>query len=432
MKPSKGLSEFLRGNDLQPEEKADDRGAAIHLAIIKGSSNHVKELLDLYPKECVKAGDQRGRRKGRQPIHNAAQLGMRNSVLDLLDAGADVNVRTRGGWTALMLATLSGESDVAAVLIQRGADVQAHNNIDGKSNDRKRLTALHVAAELKSPNIILQLLWVDAKVDPVTLDGDTALHLAVRARCLPAAALLLLHGASTNVKAKDGVSAKDLISKLPKGDRQRFQHVLACNHGRAKEQFHACVKGKFVNPDLPGAIHRAAAKEMIGAIIYLLHLSPRLVDVKSERGWCPLHTAAKLGSTEVAHTLLKHGAEINCLTKGKWTPVMFAADFGQIETLRALLEYHPNTMLVNQRGQNAAALAKKHGNDMVKLLPTFRHVPSGMVPRSENKSPGAQDNLEIPTRPGTSSRDPSPARSDCSELEGMRITYISLCHVLVN
>lgn len=418
MKPSKGLSEFLRGNGLQPEAKSDDRGAAIHLAIIKGSSNHVKELLDLYPKDCFEAQDLRGRRKGRRPIHNAAQLGMRSSVLDILDAGADVNVRTRAGWTALMLAALNGQSDVVTILIQHEADVLAHNYVDSKRNDRKKLTALHVAAELKSPNIILQLLWKDANCDAVTLDGDTALHLAVRARCLPAAALLLLHGASIEVKDKDGVTAKDLISTLPKGDRKKFQHMLTCNHGRAKEQFLKCVEGKLVKPDLPGAIHRAVAKEMIGAIIYLLHLDPRLVDVKSERGWYPLHSAAKLGFTRAARTLLDHGAEINCLTKGEWTPVMFAADFGHIETLRALLEYHPNTLLKNLRGQNAALLAKKHGKAMVSLLPTFRHIPSNMVPRAENKSPGSQENLDVPKTPKTNSRDPSPARSDCSELEG--------------
>jgi ankyrin len=418
MEASTSLREFLQQNGLRPEEKWEDRGAAIHMAVSSKLPSHASELLNMYPQDCVNAKDERGLMRGRVPLHNAAQLGLADVVLKLLDLEADINARTWTGWTALLLATKAQQDAIVSILLARGADVEAHSKVDIKSGGRKSFTALHLAAEQQSPNAVLQLLHRGAKCDFTTSDGDTALHLAVRARCLPAAALLLLHGASSEVRNEVGISPRDLIMKFKRGDQQKFQHMLTCNTDDAAEQFLSCVDGNVCSPNLPNAIHRAAADGKVGAIIYLLHMNPRLVVAKNEVGWQPLHTAARVGSPEAARTLLKHGAELDCLTKRKWTPVMLAVNYNRVSILRVLLEYHPNTMLRSSDGHDAMTLAKRHGDAMVGLLPSFRHVPSNQVPTEGKASPGARDNmLNVPGKPGRS-RDPSPAQSESSELEG--------------
>jgi ankyrin repeat protein len=57
------------------------------------------------------------------PLFLAAGEGRLNAVQYLLDQGADVNARERGGRTALTEAAFSGNSSVIKELILRGADV---------------------------------------------------------------------------------------------------------------------------------------------------------------------------------------------------------------------------------------------------------------------------------------------------------------------
>ena len=59
------------------------------------------------------------------PLFLAAGEGRLNAVQYLLDQGADVNARERGGRTALTEAAFSGSNPVIKELILRGADVNA-------------------------------------------------------------------------------------------------------------------------------------------------------------------------------------------------------------------------------------------------------------------------------------------------------------------
>ena len=58
-------------------------------------------------------------------LHAAAQTETHDVLARLLAEGADVNARSGGGETALMLAAARGRLDVIGFLIERGADVNA-------------------------------------------------------------------------------------------------------------------------------------------------------------------------------------------------------------------------------------------------------------------------------------------------------------------
>ncbi len=64
------------------------------------------------------------------PLHAAAAGGSMASVALLLDAGADVNARQHGGWTALHAAAQNGNHEMVKLLLSHGADpgLRAENN----------------------------------------------------------------------------------------------------------------------------------------------------------------------------------------------------------------------------------------------------------------------------------------------------------------
>jgi quinoprotein dehydrogenase-associated probable ABC transporter substrate-binding protein len=101
----------------------------------------------------------------------AAQNGKRRAVEALLDLGADLNVPVaRGGYTPLMLASLSGSDDLIRVLIAHGAKVNAVNP--------GGVTALMIAAAGNRSKAAATLLESGADADARSEDGRTALSIA--------------------------------------------------------------------------------------------------------------------------------------------------------------------------------------------------------------------------------------------------------------
>jgi quinoprotein dehydrogenase-associated probable ABC transporter substrate-binding protein len=101
----------------------------------------------------------------------AVQNAKVKAALALLDAGADVNVAVaKGGYTPLMLAAISGSSEVATALIARGAQVNAANP--------GGVTALMIAAAGNRSGVVALLLKSGANVNARSEDGRTALSIA--------------------------------------------------------------------------------------------------------------------------------------------------------------------------------------------------------------------------------------------------------------
>jgi quinoprotein dehydrogenase-associated probable ABC transporter substrate-binding protein len=101
----------------------------------------------------------------------ASQNAKINGALALLTAGADVNAPVaKGGYTPLMLASISGSSELAGSLIEHGAKVNA-TNLGG-------VTALMIAAAGNHSNVAALLIKSGADVNVRSEDGRTALAIA--------------------------------------------------------------------------------------------------------------------------------------------------------------------------------------------------------------------------------------------------------------
>jgi ankyrin repeat protein len=131
----------------------------------------------------------------------AARTGKADAVRALVEAGADVNaVETWGGTTPLMWAVSEGHDEAARILIAAGADVNARSHYVAAANGRGFegrtplpdsgdakvadfasgwLTPLMFAAREGNVALTRILVDADADVDLVSGDGKTALAVAI-------------------------------------------------------------------------------------------------------------------------------------------------------------------------------------------------------------------------------------------------------------
>jgi len=104
------------------------------------------------------------------PLMLACQEGKAEIVLELLEAGADLDQRNSDGNTALWAAAYGENSDIISLLINAGADLD-HQNADGVS-------AMAYAASAGKTAVVRQLVSNGANPQLKTSDDFTALDLA--------------------------------------------------------------------------------------------------------------------------------------------------------------------------------------------------------------------------------------------------------------
>ena len=247
-------------------------------------------------------------------IWTMAGAGNVQAVKEHLAKGIDVDAKNKDGATALHIASLLGQYEIAELLIQRGADV----NIKGN-------------------------------------DGATALHAAVFLGQYREAKLLLENGVNANTRKNDGATAIDVLN-LDWRTTQFFAQMLQIRVDREKvEGGRNRIKkllGQKDNPsDRPAfvgqSIHEAvvagnleAIKQHIDAKTDLNQKDPNPEGKKASA----LHLAAIFGQLEITETLIKAGADPNQRDKDGSTTVHAAAFFGYDKILLTLLNAgaHPN------------------------------------------------------------------------------------------
>ena len=190
---------------MRPEEE-------IFTAIERGNTARVEALLDAAP-EAVHARNERGdsvlltaaycgrkdlfdrlvTRGAGVSLHEAAALGFVDRARALLDASpASVGVHSHDGWTPLHLAAFFGHRELAQLLLDRGADVNARSKSErfAKSN-----TPLHAAAANKQVEVARLLVERGADVNAKDGHGFTPLALAANSKSDLLMLLLLEQGA---------------------------------------------------------------------------------------------------------------------------------------------------------------------------------------------------------------------------------------------
>jgi ankyrin repeat protein len=147
---------------------------------------------------------------GQQSLVSAAELGRVQEVRRLLAAGAESR---KGSWTALTRATLFGQGEAVEILLDAGAQINAHESGVG--------SALYLAVAGRRDSLVERLLEVGADPNLTPDWGLTPLMVAAMQGNLPVVRLLLAHGADPKRRNPDGKTAVELAL------RERHPEVAA-------------------------------------------------------------------------------------------------------------------------------------------------------------------------------------------------------------
>jgi len=173
-------------------------GTPLHFAVLR-QSQPLTGLLLLH-----KAKPELRNRQGLSPLDLAAGAGATNLAQLLVQAGADINAAGTGGWsegwTPLHRAVNARLPDMVSWLLARGANPNARQRTEYDSDSLRTALMMVVPQSDRSeqePAVAITSSLLAAKADPnlKSARGYTALHLAVAYRQEALVEALLRHGA---------------------------------------------------------------------------------------------------------------------------------------------------------------------------------------------------------------------------------------------
>lgn len=204
-KPEQQLFEAIRAGDFSRVNelleaapsvagaRAPDGASAVLMAIYRGHP----EMVRLFEDRGVVLN-----------LFEACAAGRRERVAALIDGTpSPISGYSDDGYPALGLAVFFGHDDIAGMLIESGADVNA------ASRNSQRVTPLHAAAARHNTKLAGDLLARGADPDASQAGGFTALHAAAFQGDREMVELLLGYGADPRRKTADGKTASDLAGE---------------------------------------------------------------------------------------------------------------------------------------------------------------------------------------------------------------------------
>ena len=116
------------------------------------------------------------------PDDLAVEKGNIALVETILEAGADLSVQDDDGYTPLLRGIFKNDGNMVSILLKASADVSLEMDLDLPESSplHSAPTALHLAAERGSVEIVEMLLEAGAPMFHYDESGDTPLHIAVK------------------------------------------------------------------------------------------------------------------------------------------------------------------------------------------------------------------------------------------------------------
>ena len=248
----------------------------------------------------------------------------------LIDAGADVDARSAGGFTPLLFAARSGALEAARLLVAAGADVNAVTpqgqtplfvaafSVDAITGSDYRL----VVDESEHDAVARLLLEQGAEPNLADEYGMTALHAAVEMGKRGLVPILLEHGADPNLRltrplpfrrgdyvgrsAYDGATPFWLAARL--GDVESMRTLVAAGADPELPSSRR-VTPLMVASGLSQTDSRMVAEEtLLEAVEYLVTELGADVHAVDGRGQTAVHGAASTSSNAIITYLVEQGA----------------------------------------------------------------------------------------------------------------------------
>jgi ankyrin repeat protein len=303
---------------------------------------------------------------GGAQLFEAIRANDEKAAAALLDSADAANLRTPQGATPLMQAALHASPAMMKRLLDRGADVNVRNPFGA--------TALMWAAG--DPAKVKLLLERGADVNAKSNSGRTALMIA-SATAGNAESLRLLLAKGADPKIVDANGDGPLGNAASAADPKMIQVLLAAG-ASVNERGNRGPAMRGMSP-----LTRAAGANCVPCVKLLLaHKSdvnavsaePRTIKLGLQElgSFTPLVVAAQWGNPELIRPLLDAGASLESADSRGLTPLMMAvtSETQNTETVRMLLDKGAKTDVRAHDGQTPIAWAHKFGpnTEIAKLL----------------------------------------------------------------
>ena len=265
-------------------------------------------------------------------LYIALQLGLLKSVSALIAEGMYVNMK--GGYigNALACASGHGQGEVVRILLDNGADVNA-------DEDDKWHNALHLAAALGHPQIVLQLLEHGASCENPGHVGDVLIT-AIQNHHVEVVRILVDWGSDVNRKDCNGGTPLAHACHLQEVD------ILQCllDAGADIE-----AQGWGFGNALTVASHFGNPRAVTKLLEHGANVNGRLDGFRN-----PLQEAARCGELLVVEILLHHGADVNaqCKKSQHGNALQAASSNGHMQIVRTLIENGADVNAHNQYGES--------------------------------------------------------------------------------
>ncbi|XP_047997142.1 serine/threonine-protein phosphatase 6 regulatory ankyrin repeat subunit B isoform X1 [Leguminivora glycinivorella] len=315
--------------------RADGRGKIpLLLAVEAGNQSMVRELLSAQTAEQLKASTP----AGDTALHLAARRRDVDMARILVDYGAAIDATNEAGMTALHISAAEGDEPLVKYFYGVRANAAIADNEDR--------TPMHLAAE-NGHAAIIELLAdkFKASIFERTKDGSTLMHIASLNGHADCAMMLFKKGVYLHMPNKDGARSIHTAA--------RYGHVGIINT--------LLQKGESVDVttnDNYTALHIAVESCKPAVVETLLGYGADVHIRGGKQRETPLHIAARIPEGDkCALMLLKSGAGPNKATEDGMTPVHVAARYGNLATLILLLEDGGDPLRKSKTGETPLHMA---------------------------------------------------------------------------
>ena len=279
-------------------------------------------------------------------MHRVVDTGRVDLAIVLLQAGADLEAKTfPDGETPLFRACVTCQLGMVQMLLDRGADANVQTNHLTDEAD-EQTTPLFASVTFGHVPVV-RLLLQSGKTSPDERNkfGQTPLHVAAKYGDTDAARTLLQF--SADVDAADDVNGATALHRACAYDNVDMARLLL-QHGANVEPY-TTTTGKV-------PLHWACEKGNSLIVLLLLEHGANVnVHMKCKPQATALHLASSCGYLNVMRLLLERGANVDDVDSWARTPLFYAIEEGQLEATRFLLQ-HGASVRVRNTKQNASMM----------------------------------------------------------------------------
>lgn len=256
------------------------------------------------------------------PLADLIKAGDRDSALELVRNGADVNMPQNDGTTPLHWAVYQVDQELVTTLLRNEANPNISNNFGA--------TPLSEAVRVANVELVEALLIAGADPTLANADGQTPLMLAAWTGVAEVAELLIQHGADVN--AEEDWTGQSALMWAASRNHPEMTELLVKNGADVSIRARAFDWSTQITAE-PRNQYRPAG------------------------GLTPLLYASRSGCLRCVQAIVEAGADINIPTPEGVTPLMVAIDNFKFDTANYLLDKGANPHTFDWWGRTALYIA---------------------------------------------------------------------------